>query len=258
MCLIAWNWQPDSATPLLLLANRDEFYARPALPMHWWDGGQVLAGRDLQAGGTWLGVSRSGRLAALTNYRLPVNEASTKPSRGALVADFLHGNMDARSYLEALARHAEDYNPFNLLVCDGKHFLGLESRHKRVVEIRSGLGAVSNADFDTPWPKLVRLKAGLQTQLLNGRLEVADLLPLLQDKIMPVDTALPRTGVPLELERMLSPAFVSSQHYGTRACSILTLNRRQTHFFEQSCNEHGMLTQTQQFFTPIIFGSGFH
>lgn len=249
MCLIAWNWQPDSATPLLLLANRDEFYARPALPLHWWDGGQVLAGKDLQAGGTWLGVSRSGRLAALTNYRLPVNEASTKPSRGALVADFLHGNMDARSYLEALACRAEDYNPFNVLVCDGQRLLGLESRNKRVLEIRPGLGAVSNADFDTPWPKLVRLKAGLQHQLRNGLLEVTHLLPLLQDKTVAVDTELPHTGVPLEVERMLSAAFVASQHYGTRACSILALHRQKVEFFEHSCNEHGMLAQTQQFFT---------
>lgn len=249
MCLIAWNWQPDSATPLLLLANRDEFYARPALPLHWWDGGHVLAGKDLQAGGTWLGVSRSGRLAALTNYRLPVYDPAPRPSRGALVADFLHGNMDARSYLETLAHHAEDYNPFNVLVCDGQRLCGLESRHKRVVEFLPGLGAVSNADFDTPWPKLVRLKAGLQHQLRIGLLEVAHLLPLLQDRTVAMDAELPRTGVPLEVERMLSAAFVASQPYGTRACSILALRRQKVEFFEHSCGEHGMLAETQQLFT---------
>jgi uncharacterized protein with NRDE domain len=249
MCLIAWNWQPDSATPLLLLANRDEFYARPALPLHWWDNEPVLAGRDLQAGGTWLGVSRSGRMAALTNHRLPVNDSDTRPSRGNLVADFLRGDMDAGSYLEALTWHADDYNPFNLLVLDGQRFMGLESRSKRVLDVPLGLGAVSNADFDTPWPKLIRLKAGLQAQLRRGRLETSDLLPLLQDMALPMDAELPSTGIPLALERMLSAAFVTSQHYGTRACSIVTLNRKQCSFFEHSCGEHGMLAQTQQFFT---------
>ena len=249
MCLIAWNWQPDSAMPLLLLANRDEFYARPAMPLHWWDDDTVLAGRDLQAGGTWLGLSRNGRMAALTNHRSPVNDSGIRPSRGQLVADFLRGNMDARSYLEELAWHADDYNPFNLLVLDGQRLMGLESRSKRVLEMPLGLGAVSNADFNTPWPKLIQLKSALQAQLRGGRLETSDLLPLLQDTALPMDKELPSTGIPLAAERMLSPAFVTSQHYGTRACSIVTISRRQCSFFEHSCGEHGMLTQTQQIFT---------
>jgi uncharacterized protein with NRDE domain len=188
-------------------------------------------------------------MAALTNHRLPVNDSDTRPSRGNLVADFLRGDMDAGSYLEALAWHADDYNPFNLLVLDGQRFMGLESRSKRVLDVPLGLGAVSNADFDTPWPKLIRLKAGLQAQLRRGRLETSDLLPLLQDMALPMDAELPSTGIPLALERMLSAAFVTSQHYGTRACSIVTLNRKQCSFFEHSCGEHGMLAQTQQFFT---------
>jgi uncharacterized protein with NRDE domain len=118
-----------------------------------------------------------------------------------------------------------------------------------VLDVPLGLGAVSNADFDTPWPKLIRLKAGLQAQLRRGRLETSDLLPLLQDMALPMDAELPSTGIPLALERMLSAAFVTSQHYGTRACSIVTLNRKQCSFFEHSCGEHGMLAQTQQFFT---------
>ncbi|HPW82765.1 MAG TPA: NRDE family protein, partial [Rhodoferax sp.] len=123
MCLIAWSWQPASATPLLLLSNRDEFYHRPALPLHWWEpapgGVEILAGRDLQAGGTWLGVSRSGRLAAITNYRTPVPARDNTPSRGELVAGFLQGSQSAMEYLQALSDRAQDYNPFNLLVFDG-------------------------------------------------------------------------------------------------------------------------------------------
>ncbi len=249
MCLIAWNWQPDSDTPLVLLANRDEFYGRPAQALHWWDNGQVLAGRDLQAGGTWLGVGRSGRVAALTNYRLPLNNPGQRPSRGALVTDFLQGKWDAASYLNLLLQRADDYNPFNLLVCDGERLMGLESRNKQLISMATGLGAVSNADFDTPWPKLTRLKAGLQAQLQTGRTQVSDLLPLLRDKMLAADTELPQTGVSLEWERMLSATFVTSEHYGTRACSVITIQRKKVSFFEESHGERGMLGAAQQYFT---------
>lgn len=250
MCLIAWDWQPDSETPLLLLANRDEFYARPALPVHWWDKGQVLAGRDLEAGGTWLGVDRRGRLAALTNYRLPSVDTAPKPSRGSLAADFLQGKQDAADYLAALAERAGAFNPFNLLLFDGQRLMGLESRNQRIVDLQPGIGAVSNADFNTPWPKLLKLKQGLQEQRQSGRTEVADLLPLLQDRVRALDSELPTTGVSLELERLLSATFIASEHYGTRACSVVALSRNKSCFFEQSHGAHGMLSATQQFFTP--------
>ncbi|NVO06094.1 MAG: NRDE family protein [Rhodoferax sp.] len=250
MCLIAWNWQPHSATPLLLVANRDEFYARPSSPLHWWPNQSVLAGRDLQAGGSWLGLSRNGRMAALTNYRQPVADKAAKPSRGTLVADFLLGDMDASSYLADLAPRTDRYNPFNLLVFDGQQLMGLESRHQRVFAVAPGLGAVSNADFGTPWPKLVRLQAGLQKQCDARQTQVSDLLPLLQDRRTTTDAELPQTGVPLETERMLSAVFVASAHYGPRASSVLAVHQQGAHFFEQSYAEHGMLGATQQFFTP--------
>jgi uncharacterized protein with NRDE domain len=249
MCLIAWNWQPDSDTPLLLLANRDEFYARPALALHWWPGAQVLAGQDVQAGGTWLGVSRSGRLAALTNYRLPANDPAAKPSRGGLVAGFLQGSMDAEQYLAAVAARAGDYNPFNLLLFDGQRLLGLESRKQRVLSLKPGIGGVSNADFDTPWPKLLRLKAGLQQQRQTGLSDPPVLLPLLQHASPAADAELPHTGVPLKLERKLSATWIQSEHYGTRASSIVALGTRQISFFEQGYGAKGMLACTQQIFT---------
>lgn len=246
MCLIAWNWQPQSAQPLLLIANRDEYFARPALPLHWWENATVLAGKDLQAGGTWLGVSRSGRLAALTNYRAAVRDAEVRPSRGALVADFLQGSLDAKGYLQAVARKAADYNPFNLLVFDGKQLLGLESRHARIVPIQPGVSAVSNADFDTPWPKLVDLKQGLARHLQQRHLAVPELLPLLQDATLATDAELPDTGVPLEWERRLSAIKVLSPEYGTRASSIVTLGRTGLQFFEQSYDAQGP-TQAAEF-----------
>ena len=248
MCLIAWNWQPDSATPLLLLANRDEFYARPALPLHWWEGGQVLAGQDLQAGGSWLGVDRKGRLAALTNYRLPVNDPGDRPSRGALVANFLQGDADADVYLTALAQRVDDYNPFNLLLFDGQRLLGLESRHRRVLSLQPGMGAVSNADFDTPWPKLERLKSALHDQCIAGRTDISDLLPLLQNKTLATDADLPHTGVPLDLERALSSVFIATPSYGTRASSVIALHPYRAEFLEQSFGPQGLMGETHQQF----------
>ena len=267
MCVIAWNWQPASTTPLLLLANRDEYYARPSQRLHWWQDAPVLAGRDLQAGGTWLGLSRSGRLAALTNYRRPAEKLGEKPatSRGHLVAGFLQGNMDAASYLQQVAKQAGNYQPFNLLVFDGQQLLGLESRRRRVFAIAPGVSGVSNADFDTPWPKLQTLKQGLARRLEAGRLqtgqlpaelEAPDWLPLLQDARTADDAQLPDTGVALEWERQLSAIWVAAPEYGTRASSIVQWSHKVAVFAEQTYDKYGKLEWTQQTFTPSFFGLG--
>ncbi|MES2951056.1 MAG: NRDE family protein [Pseudomonadota bacterium] len=252
MCLIAWNWQPDSATPLLLLANRDEFYARPALPLHWWEpapnGSQVLAGKDLQGGGTWLGVSRGGRLAALTNYRSMQPQHNNAPSRGELVAAFLHSDLSADAYLQQLAPHCGDYNPFNLLVFDGQQLLGLESRNAKVLAKAPGLGAVSNADFQTPWPKLTQLRLGLAAQAPHGITDLRTLLPLLHDTTMAPDDALPHTGVPLDLERVLSATFIATPKYGTRACSVVAIHQHHAEFIEQSFGAQGLLAESHEEF----------
>ena len=251
MCLIAWNWAPASNTPLLLLANRDEFYARPAAPVHWWPGNTILAGKDLQAGGTWLGISRSGRLAALTNYRGPDPLRADSPSRGALVADFLENDTASGPFLHLLADQTKDYNPFNLLVFDGTTLMGLQSRAAqggRVMEMAPGVGAVSNADFHTPWPKLTRLRARLQMQLDQGDLGSEDLLALLHDRSTAQASELPHTGIALELERLLSATFIASPGYGTRACSVVRLHQTHAEFTEQSYDFNGLLDQQHQQF----------
>ncbi|MFM8339287.1 MAG: NRDE family protein, partial [Fluviibacter sp.] len=149
MCLIAWRWQPADETPLVLLANRDEFYARPTRALAQWPDSPVMAGQDLEGGGTWLGVTASGKLAALTNYRDPAMMEDGRPSRGALVQGFLEGSLDSEAYLNELARYAHQYNPFNLLVFDGRRLMGCESRgrHYEIVRFTPGVGAVSNAGF---------------------------------------------------------------------------------------------------------------
>jgi uncharacterized protein with NRDE domain len=246
MCLIAWNWQPGSTNPLLLVANRDEFYARPTAPLAWWEDAGILAGRDLQAGGTWLGFSRTGRMAALTNHRDPANLRANAPSRGELVSGFLQADTPAADHLAELAERATHYNPFNLLVFDGQTLMGLESRHARVITLQPGLGAVSNADFLTPWPKLVNLKDSLQSLLAQAHPSDAELLELLHHRGVAADTDLPATGIPLALERVLSSAFIATPDYGTRACSVLRLQADSIHFLEQSFDGVGSIG-VQQF-----------
>ena len=248
MCLIAWNWQPGSATPLLLIGNRDEFYARPAQALHHWPDAPILAGRDTQAGGTWLGVSRNAqgvlRLAALTNYRSTLPQRADAPSRGELVTDFLKSSLSGSAYLEALQAHAESYNPFNLLVYDGNSLLGLESRGARIVTLQPGIGGVSNADFNTPWPKLRQLTAGLATYVENGVTDDAPLWQLLQTRAFAEDTELPRTGVPLDWERALSATFIAMPSYGTRACSVVRIGTEGVRFSEQRFGAEGALDST--------------
>lgn len=247
MCLIAWNWQPGSATPLLLLGNRDEFYARPTAPLQHWPDAPILAGRDLQAGGTWLGVApgpTGTRLAALTNYRSASPPRSDAPSRGALVTDFLQSLLDAKAYLKGLQPQASTYNPFNLLVFDGQTLLGLESRDARIVTLQPGLGAVSNADFHTPWPKLRQLRTGLAEQLARGETEDQQLWPLLQSRTLAADAELPKTGVPLELERALSAVFIATPNYGTRASSVVRVGAQGVQFSERQFDAGAIAGQT--------------
>jgi uncharacterized protein with NRDE domain len=253
MCLIAWNWQPSSQTPLLLIANRDEFYARPTAQLAWWEDADILAGRDLQAGGTWLGVSRSGRMAALTNHRDPANLRPDAPSRGELVSAFLQGDTTGGDYLTELAGRATNYNPFNLLVCDGQSLMGLESRHAAVITMPPGLGAVSNADFLTPWPKLTLLKNSLQSLLAQAHPSDAQLLELLHHRGVAADADLPVTGIPLALERVLSSAYIATPDYGTRACSVLRFEANSVQFLEQGFDATGSMgTRQVSFALPLV------
>lgn len=224
MCLILFAYRVHPDYPLILAANRDEFYARAALPLGWWqDAPDVLAGRDLVAGGTWAGIGRSGRFAAITNYRDPAAMRADAPSRGALVGDFLRGRQTAPAYLAGVVAAARPYNGFNLLVADAQHGLWyLGSRNGPPHAVAAGVHGLSNALLDTPWPKLRRGTAGLATLIADGgRPDPQALFTLLADTTRPPDAELPSTGVSLEWERLLSPAWIVSADYGTRASLVL-------------------------------------
>jgi uncharacterized protein with NRDE domain len=229
MCLIALALDAHPSYRLVMAANRDEFYARPTASAGWWaDAPDVLAGRDLREGGTWMGVTRGGRVAAVTNYRDPgFAQLAGAPSRGALVADFLRGSADAESYAHDLAGRAARYNGFNLLVGDEDGLFYLSNRTPGVRRLQPGVYGLSNALLDTPWPKVVRAKAAMGDALAaaEGDGWDAPLWDALADRVIAADDSLPDTGVGAERERQLSAPFIRTDAYGTRVSTILTLTR---------------------------------
>ena len=219
MCLIVFAWQPAQTISLVVAANRDEFHERPSLPLAPWpEMPELIAGRDLQGGGTWMGVTLSGRFAALTNIRVPGQPISPR-SRGELPERFLRSELSPGAYLSALQTALGDYAGFNLLVGDRQSLWHLNSDEGTPRQLEPGLYGLSNASLDTPWPKLRRAKAALTDCLHEPTLDV--LLHLLSDEHQPADHELPTTGVPLKLERLLSSTFIASPDYGTRASTAL-------------------------------------
>lgn len=225
MCLIVFAWKLLPDLPLLLAANRDEFYARPTRPADWWDDHpQVYAGRDLQAGGTWLGISRDGRFAALTNIRNGEAARADARSRGDLVADFLREAVAPEDYLTQVRERAQQYNGFNLLVGDARQAYWFSNRADDAPQpIAPGIYGLSNGALDTPWPKVVRAKAQLASLVCQNAPDDA-YFEMLSDTTRVDDRLLPDTGVSLEWERLLSPICIESPDYGTRASTLLRLD----------------------------------
>ena len=225
MCLILVGWRVHPDYPLVVAANRDEFFARPTAPAAFWqDAPQVLAGRDLDAGGTWMGITRNGRFAALTNFRDPALNRSDAPSRGALVADFLSGDEAPRAYLERIAARGSQCNGYNLLLGDGETLWWSSNMGGEPRQLEPGVYGVSNHLLDTPWPKVGAGKSALASALDRLPDDQA-LFELLQDDGIHADELLPHTGVPLDWERLLSSAFVKSPDYGTRGSTVLCMGQ---------------------------------
>jgi uncharacterized protein with NRDE domain len=226
MCVVVFQWQPDSASPLTIAANRDEFFARPSLPMHWWRDAEILAGRDEKSGGTWMGFTRRGRFAFVTNVRDPSLRKANAPSRGHIVRDFLSSDHVAEKFLSHLSQQTHEYEGFNLvcgeLARTRRTLWFLNSKENAPREIASGLFALSNATLDTPWPKVERVKSAFRDALARAPHEQSSALDdLLRDETRASDDALPQTGVPLEWERALSSVFIRHGDYGTRASTQL-------------------------------------
>lgn len=227
MCLIfvALKSHPDHK--LIIAANRDEYYDRPTAKASFWDESPgLLAGKDLRGGGTWLGITRSGRIAAITNYRDPSSIKSHAPSRGKLVVDFLLGRQNAVDYLERLDQKAAGYNGFNLLIGNKEELYFYSNRGDVARNLFSGVYGLSNHLLDTPWPKVTRAKKMFRKSLSEKTgPQPHAIFEILSDRSIPDDEDLPDTGVDLEWERILSPIFITSPAYGTRSSTLLLIDQ---------------------------------
>ena len=266
MCLIAFAWQAHVDFPLVVAGNRDEFFARPTAPADWWPDGERLAGRDLRAGGTWMGLSRQGRFAALTNHRNPDAMRADAPTRGALVGDVLASPDGVRPAVTRIADAASRYNGFHLVAAA---WSGIEPVAMWIVaspgeaiplSVAPGVHALSNARLDTPWPKVGFATAALRRSLERGRgLEalIDDSFTMLADRTIADDRDLPRTGVPLEVERSLSAPFIRMPGYGTRSSTVVVVERRgRVTFVERTCEPDRPIDERRFEFTAGVAATG--
>lgn len=247
MCLIIFAHQADARFPLVVAANRDEFYSRPTQHAHFWPDPELsqplLAGRDLQAGGTWLGMTTGGRFAAVTNIRDPSQPERKPRSRGELTRAFLEGSASPQEYCDSLAACYDEYAGYNLLVGDGAS-LCYVNNHARVAEtLAPGIYGLSNGLLNAAWPKITKGRTRLKALLDNDAAPDTDsLLALMLDSEPALDTDLPRTGVSIELERALSSAFIrnTERHYGTLCSTAILVDAQgNSRFSEQNYDESG-------------------
>ena len=236
MCLILCAYKRHPHFDLVIAANRDEFLRRPTARAGWWkDAPQVLAGRDLEQMGTWMGCTRTGRFAAVTNYREPGAERKDAPSRGNLVADFLQGNATAEQFLDHLRAVGGRYNGYNLLFGSGGTLGYHSNRGDGGGPLSPGIYGISNHLIATPWPKVRKGKERFELTLRDAGKELPSeaLFEVLSDRTVAPDEELPSTGLPLELERMVSPIFTVGRDYGTRCSTVLAMKEGGSAYLEE-------------------------
>jgi uncharacterized protein with NRDE domain len=241
MCLLLISYDMHPVYRIVLAANRDEYYNRPTAPLAFWnDMPDILAGRDLKRSGTWLGVTRTGRIAAITNYREPALRYENAPSRGHLVSNFLQGLESPENYLNHIKSSGHRYNGFNLIVGDWSGLFYYSNMADNIKKLKPGLFGLCNHLLDTPWPKVEKGKAAFSA-LLDGKqtIDIEDIFSILENRTFPPDDMLPDTGVGLSWERVLSPLFIFSPDYGTRSSSIVFVERT------------GKLTFAERTFDPL-------
>ncbi|WP_100641211.1 NRDE family protein [Alteromonas facilis] len=256
MCIlfIAVNKHPKY--PLIIAANRDEFHKRPTQQSQFWESApDVLGGIDMEAGGTWMGVTRHGKLAALTNIRDPNRIKSNAISRGALVADFLKTDVTVSDYSSQISKSVDDYNGYNLLFGDlpSMDIRTFNSHLSEEQRLETGFYGLSNASLDVAWPKIQRGKKALEQYCeTHKQLDTQALFSILADPTLAEDTELPKTGVPLEWEKRLSSIFITSEDYGTRASTLLLMDKQMhIYWYENSFDQYGEVTGSRAYDFPL-------
>lgn len=249
MCLLLVSYKTHPRYKYIIAANRDEFYKRPASPANFWDDEpNLLAGKDLQAGGTWLGITKEGRFSAITNYRDMKAVKDNAPSRGELVANFLKGSDSPSGFSKELLSSADLYNGYNLLFADKQSFNYFSNQTKKLLMLSPGIYGLSNHLLDTPWPKVEKSKKSFKNILNRELVSTEDLFEILSDSSIPPDELLPDTGLGLEIERAVSPIFVKTPLYGTRSSTVVLLDYNgNVTFTEKSLNNHLKEWSTKSF-----------
>ena len=247
MCLVVIAFRASEQHPLIVAANRDEFYARPALNAGWWpDHPGLLAGKDLQAGGTWLGVHRSGRFATVTNFRDADEPVAGLRSRGHLVGDFVLGGMTSLEYVEAIEPGA--YAGFNLLLANRDSLAYLSNRGAGARELPPGIYGLSNATLDAPWEKVERSKTRLADLIAEDRIDDAELLGLLSDREKGPASEARADTLPFETAHAITAPFIITPDYGTRCSTIVTADRDGNwNFLERRFDAGGAVTGESRF-----------
>ena len=232
MCLIVFanNYHPKYK--LIFAANRDEFYNRPSSAAGFWkENSEILAGRDLQAGGTWMGITKKGKFAAITNFRDLKNHRNDAPSRGKLTLDFLANHFYPEEYYSLLKSDLNKFNGFNLILGNIDELYYFSNKNEELKKLEPGIHGISNAVLNTPWPKVEKSKKQLKALLGQNEIHPHEVMNILYDKNKAADDMLPDTGVGIELERMLSPVFIKSEKYGTRCSTVVLVDRDNTVLF---------------------------
>lgn len=225
MCLIALATGVSDRYKLVIAANRDEFFDRPAAPAHRWDGTDLYGGRDLKANGTWLGITESGRIAAITNYLDLINRKEFTTSRGSLVTDFLLGEYSPSGYLEKISSTAGEYDGYNLIWGIADELYYFSNKEGDGFRVSEGIHILSNHLLNTPWFKSLKFREGFKNILMSEENPKEKLFELLSDTEKSPDNMLPSTGLPPEIEKEISSIFIKMNNYGTRCSTVITIDR---------------------------------
>lgn len=236
MCLIFFSIDQHPAYKFIVASNRDEFYDRKTAPAHFWeDHPQVLAGRDLEAMGTWMGVTKGGKISMLTNYRDPQHINPAAPSRGKLVSDYLINEVSAEAYIHHVAQNGEKYNGFNLFTGTADALYYYSNYGKGVEKLSPGFYGLSNHLLDTPWPKVKLGKEKIAPLLRQSTIDVEAVFQALYNTDLAEDALLPQTGLPLTRERALSSMFIKTDNYGSRCSTVVLIDRQdRMEFYERT------------------------
>jgi uncharacterized protein with NRDE domain len=249
MCLIFFSINHHPTYKIIVAGNRDEFYGRKtAAASYWTDHPEILGGRDLEAGGTWLTMNKNGRISFITNFRDPAHINPKAPTRGKLVSDFVLGKESAFDYLKKIEPDAKTYNGFNLVVGDASGFAYLSNYGEGIQKLNSGFYGLSNHLLDTPWPKVTEGKRRLAPLLDQKKIEPGEIFDVLHNESRAEDNNLPDTGVPLELERALSAMFIKTPNYGSRCSTVILIDQDNQVIFSERVYAPG----TNEFTTQVF------